>query len=118
MSADKIIEATNVSKWFGSFKVLTDINLTVRKGERIVICGPSGSGKSTLIRCFNRLEAHQEGEIAVTGIRLNSKMRNVAEVRKNVGMVFQHFNLFPHMTVLMNCMAAPMWIKGVPEAEA
>lgn len=118
MSADKIIEATNVSKWYGTFRALTDINLTVRKGERIVICGPSGSGKSTLIRCFNRLEAHQEGEITVNGIRLHNKMRNVTEVRKSVGMVFQHFNLFPHMTVLMNCMAAPMWIKGLPEAEA
>ncbi|ESX63772.1 arginine ABC transporter ATP-binding protein [Mesorhizobium sp. LSHC420B00] len=115
---DKVIEATHVSKWYGSFRALTDINLTVRKGERIVICGPSGSGKSTLIRCFNRLEAHQEGEITVNGIRLHSKMRNVAEVRKNVGMVFQHFNLFPHMTVLMNCMAAPMWIKGMPKAQA
>lgn len=118
MSADKIIEATDVSKWYGTFRALTDVNLTVRKGERIVICGPSGSGKSTLIRCFNRLGAHQEGEITVNGIRLHNKMRNVTEVRKNVGMVFQHFNLFPHMTVLMNCMAGPMWIKGVPEAEA
>ncbi|MBY2918500.1 amino acid ABC transporter ATP-binding protein [Rhizobium leguminosarum] len=118
MSADKIIEATKVSKWYGTFRALTDVDLTVRKGERIVICGPSGSGKSTLIRCFNRLEAHQEGEIIVNGIRLHNKMRNVTEVRKNVGMVFQHFNLFPHMTVLMNCMAGPMWIKGVPEAEA
>lgn len=116
--SDTIIEANNVSKWYGTFRALAHINLTVRKGERIVICGPSGSGKSTLIRCFNRLEAHQEGEITVNGIRLHNKMRNVAEVRKNVGMVFQHFNLFPHMTVLMNCMAAPMWIKGTPEAEA
>ncbi|BCM17676.1 amino acid ABC transporter ATP-binding protein [Mesorhizobium sp. J8] len=116
--ADKVIEAKNVSKWYGAFRALTDVSLTVRKGERVVICGPSGSGKSTLIRCFNRLEAHQEGEITVNGIRLHSKMRNVAEVRQNVGMVFQNFNLFPHMTVLMNCMAAPMWIKGVPEAEA
>lgn len=116
--SDTVIEAKKVSKWYGAFRALTDINLTVRKGERVVICGPSGSGKSTLIRCFNRLEAHQEGEITVNGIRLHSKMRDVAEVRKNVGMVFQHFNLFPHMTVLMNCMAAPMWIKGVPEAEA
>ncbi|MER8524390.1 amino acid ABC transporter ATP-binding protein [Mesorhizobium sp. M1076] len=113
-----MIEATNVSKWYGTFKALTDVNLTVRKGERIVICGPSGSGKSTLIRCFNRLEAHQEGEITVSGIRLHNKMRDLADVRKNVGMVFQHFNLFPHMSVLMNCMAAPMWIKGMPEAEA
>ncbi|BAV50199.1 ABC-type polar amino acid transport system, ATPase component [Mesorhizobium loti] len=118
MSADKIIEATHVSKWYGSFRALTDVNLTVRKGERIVICGPSGSGKSTLIRCFNRLEANQEGEIRVNGMLLHNKMRNVTEVRKNVGMVFQHFNLFPHMTVLMNCMAGPMWIKGVPEAQA
>ncbi|TFV37354.1 amino acid ABC transporter ATP-binding protein [Bradyrhizobium niftali] len=116
--ADKIIEAKDVSKWYGTFRVLTDINLTVGKGERIVICGPSGSGKSTLIRCFNRLEAHQEGEIIVNGIRLHNRMRNVAEVRKHVGMVFQQFNLFPHMTVLMNCMVGPMWIKGVPEAAA
>ncbi|MEI2302256.1 amino acid ABC transporter ATP-binding protein [Ensifer sp. MJa1] len=113
-----MIEVRNVSKWYGNFQVLTDINLTVHKGERIVICGPSGSGKSTLIRCFNRLEAHQEGEIVVNGINLHNKMRNVGEVRRNVGMVFQHFNLFPHMTVLMNCMVGPMWINGVPEAEA
>ncbi|WP_292415106.1 amino acid ABC transporter ATP-binding protein [Mesorhizobium sp.] len=118
MIADKVIEAKKVSKWYGAFRALTDIDLTVRKGERIVVCGPSGSGKSTLIRCFNRLEAHQGGEIVVNGITLHGKMRNVTEVRKNVGMVFQHFNLFPHMTVLMNCMAAPMWIKGVPEGEA
>ncbi|WP_283807109.1 amino acid ABC transporter ATP-binding protein [Bradyrhizobium sp. Ghvi] len=118
MAEDKIIEARKVSKWYGTFRVLTDINLNVRKGERIVICGPSGSGKSTLIRCFNRLEAHQEGEIIVNGIRLHNKMRNVGEVRKNVGMVFQHFNLFPHMTVLMNCMVGPMWIKGMPETAA
>ncbi|TIU44150.1 MAG: amino acid ABC transporter ATP-binding protein, partial [Mesorhizobium sp.] len=97
---ETVIEVKNVSKWYGSFKALTDVNLTVRKSERVVICGPSGSGKSTLIRCFNRLEAHQEGEITVNGIRLHSKMRDVAAVRKNIGMVFQHFNLFPHMTVL------------------
>ncbi|AUX78961.1 amino acid ABC transporter ATP-binding protein [Sinorhizobium fredii] len=117
-TADPIIEAKSVSKWYGAFKVLKGVDLTVRKGERIVICGPSGSGKSTLLRCFNRLEAHQEGEITVNGIRLHNKMRNVTEVRKNVGMVFQHFNLFPHMTVLMNCMAGPMWIKGVSEGDA
>ncbi|MEI9426194.1 amino acid ABC transporter ATP-binding protein [Mesorhizobium sp. Cs1299R1N3] len=116
--SDAVIEARNVSQWYGTFRALTHVSLTVRKSERVVICGPSGSGKSTLIRCFNRLEAHQEGEIAVNGIRLHSKMRDLADVRKNVGMVFQHFNLFPHMTVLMNCMAAPMWIKGVPETEA
>ncbi|MDP9588494.1 UNVERIFIED_ORG: polar amino acid transport system substrate-binding protein/general L-amino acid transport system ATP-binding protein [Shinella zoogloeoides] len=114
----KIIDVRNVSKWYGAFRVLTDVNLTVEKGERIVICGPSGSGKSTLIRCFNRLEAHQEGDIVVNGICLHDKMRNVGEVRKNVGMVFQHFNLFPHMTVLMNCMVGPMWIKGVSQADA
>ncbi|MDE3876850.1 amino acid ABC transporter ATP-binding protein [Sinorhizobium meliloti] len=118
MNAETIIDVRNVSKWYGNFQVLTDINLTVRKGERIVICGPSGSGKSTLIRCFNRLEAHQQGEIVVNGITLHGNMRNVSEVRRNVGMVFQHFNLFPHMTVLMNCMVGPMWINGVPEAEA
>jgi len=116
--SEKIIDVRNVSKWYGAFRVLIDVNLTVEKGERIVICGPSGSGKSTLIRCFNRLEAHQEGDIIVNGITLHDTMRDVAEVRKNVGMVFQHFNLFPHMTVLMNCMVGPMWIKGVPEAEA
>ena len=118
MSAPAIIEARNVSKWYGTFHVLKEINLTVHKGERIVICGPSGSGKSTLIRCFNRLEAHQEGEITVNGVALHGKMGNVADVRSNVGMVFQHFNLFPHMTVLMNCMAGPMWVKGVPERDA
>ena len=118
MNAHVIIEARNVSKWYGAFHVLKDINLTVHKGERIVICGPSGSGKSTLIRCFNRLEAHQQGDITVNGVALHGKMGNVADVRSNVGMVFQHFNLFPHMTVLMNCMAGPMWVKGVPEREA
>jgi polar amino acid transport system substrate-binding protein/general L-amino acid transport system ATP-binding protein len=118
MSAQAIIEAKAVSKWYGQFQALKGINLTVHKGERIVICGPSGSGKSTLIRCFNRLEAHQEGEIVVNGVALHGRMSNVAAVRSNIGMVFQHFNLFPHMTVLMNCMAGPMWVKGVPAAEA
>ena len=118
MSAEIVIEARAVSKWYGQFHALRDINLTVHKGERIVICGPSGSGKSTLIRCFNRLEAHQQGEIVVNGVALHGRMNNVAAVRSNVGMVFQHFNLFPHMTVLMNCMAGPMWVKGVPAAEA
>jgi polar amino acid transport system substrate-binding protein/general L-amino acid transport system ATP-binding protein len=118
MSALEIIKVRDMSKWYGSFQVLKDINLTVSKGERIVICGPSGSGKSTLIRCFNRLEAHQQGEIEINGTRLHAKMRNVAEVSTHVGMVFQHFNLFPHMTVLKNCMVGQMWIKGIPEAEA
>ncbi|TPK04952.1 amino acid ABC transporter ATP-binding protein [Mesorhizobium sp. B2-5-9] len=118
MSAQAIIEARTVSKWYGQFQALKDINLTVHKGERIVICGPSGSGKSTLIRCFNRLEAHQAGDIVVNGVALHGRMSNVAAVRSNVGMVFQHFNLFPHMTVLMNCMAGPMWVKGVSVAEA
>ncbi len=118
MSGPDIITVRNMSKWYGAFQVLKDINLTVAKGERIVICGPSGSGKSTLIRCFNRLEAHQQGEVEVNGIRLHAKMRDVAEVRTRVGMVFQHFNLFPHMTVLKNCMVGQMWIKGVPEAKA
>ncbi|TXR50516.1 amino acid ABC transporter ATP-binding protein [Phyllobacterium endophyticum] len=117
-NAQPVIVAEKVAKWYGAFQVLRDINFVVNRGERIVVCGPSGSGKSTLIRCFNRLEAHQEGEITVNGIRLHSKMKNISEVRESVGMVFQHFNLFPHMTVLMNCMAGPMWIKGVPEAEA
>jgi ABC-type polar amino acid transport system ATPase subunit len=118
MSGQEIISVRDMSKWYGTFQVLKDINLTVTKGERIVVCGPSGSGKSTLIRCFNRLEAHQKGEIVVNGIRLHAKMRNVAEVRTRVGMVFQHFNLFPHMTVLDNCMAGQMWIKGTSTAEA
>ena len=113
MSAPAIIEARNVSKWYGTFHVLKEINLTVHKGERIVICGPSGSGKSTLIRCFNRLEAHQEGEITVNGVALHGKMGNVADVRSNVGMVFQHFNLFPHMTVLENCMLSPIIVLSL-----
>ncbi|WP_028053145.1 amino acid ABC transporter ATP-binding protein [Sinorhizobium medicae] len=118
MNGENTIEVKHVSKWFGAFQVLDDINLTVRKGERIVICGPSGSGKSTLIRCFNRLEAHQKGEIIVNGVPLHNRMRDIFQVRRNIGMVFQHFNLFPHMTVLMNCMAGPMWIKNVPKEEA
>jgi len=116
--SEVIIDAVGVSKWYGTFQALKDINLRVSKGERIVICGPSGSGKSTLIRCFNRLEAHQQGEISVQGIRLHNKMSEVAQIRTNVGMVFQHFNLFPHMTVAMNCMAGPMWVKKIPEAKA
>ena len=113
-----IISMSQVNKWFGSFHVLRDINLTVNKGERIVICGPSGSGKSTLIRCLNRLEEHQSGDINVQGITLNNDLKNIDEIRREVGMVFQQFNLFPHMTVLENCIVAPVWVKSVPRAEA
>ncbi|WP_421710336.1 amino acid ABC transporter ATP-binding protein [Algihabitans sp.] len=105
-------------KWFGEFHVLKDINLTVHKGERIVVCGPSGSGKSTLIRCINRLEEHQRGDIVVNRVELTSDVKNIAEVRREVGMVFQHFNLFPHLTVLENCTLAPMWVRRLPKREA
>ena len=101
------IEMTAVNKWFGDFHVLRDVNLTVAKGERIVICGPSGSGKSTLIRCINRLEEHQRGRIVVDGTELTGDLSRIDEVRREVGMVFQHFNLFPHLTVLENCTLAP-----------
>jgi general L-amino acid transport system ATP-binding protein len=107
-----------VNKWYGSFHVLRDINLTVHKGERIVICGPSGSGKSTLIRCLNRLEEHQDGEITVQGITINNDLKNIDEIRRDVGMVFQHFNLFPHLTILENCTLAPIWVRKMPKAEA
>ncbi|TYB80704.1 amino acid ABC transporter ATP-binding protein [Maritimibacter fusiformis] len=112
------IEITDMNKWFGSFHVLRDINLTVYEGERIVICGPSGSGKSTLIRCINRLEEHQTGSIVVDGIELTSDLKNVDKVRSEVGMVFQHFNLFPHLTVLENLTLAPIWVRKVPRKEA
>lgn len=108
----------NLGKWFGSLKVLHDVNLDVAYGKRIVVCGPSGSGKSTLIRCINRLEAHQEGELYVNGKRNHERMENVELFRTQVGMVFQHFNLFPHLTVLENLTAAPVWVKGVSKAEA
>ena len=113
-----IIEITKLNKWFDDFHVLKDVDLTVTQGERIVICGPSGSGKSTLIRCINRLEEHQQGEIVVDGHTLNQDLRNVEEVRREVGMVFQHFNLFPHLTILENCTLAPIWVKKLPKAEA
>jgi general L-amino acid transport system ATP-binding protein len=113
-----IISMSQVNKWFGSFHVLRDINLTVNKGERIVICGPSGSGKSTLIRCLNRLEEHQSGDINVQGITLNNDLKNIDEIRREVGMVFQHFNLFPHLTILENCTLAPIWVRRMPKAEA
>ncbi|MCF4098251.1 amino acid ABC transporter ATP-binding protein [Maritalea sp. P4.10X] len=115
---DVAIEITDMNKWFGDFHVLKDINLKVMKGERIVIAGPSGSGKSTLIRCINRLEEHQQGQIIVDGIELTSDLKRIDEVRREVGMVFQHFNLFPHLTIMENCTLAPMWVRGIPKAEA
>ena len=118
VSDEIVIQMTNVNKWYGEFHVLRDINMTVYRGERIVICGPSGSGKSTLIRCINRLEEHQEGQIVVDGIELNSDLKNIDRIRAEVGMVFQHFNLFPHLTVLENCTLAPIWVRKVPRREA
>ena len=113
-----IIDINGMHKWFGEFHVLKDINLEVKRGERIVICGPSGSGKSTLIRCINRLEEHQQGSIAVDGTELTSDLKNIEIIRSEVGMVFQHFNLFPHLTVLENCTLAPIWVRKTPKAEA
>ena len=113
-----IIQLQGVEKWYGQFQVLTDINLSVRQGERIVICGPSGSGKSTMIRCINRLEAVQKGKITVDGIDLTAGGSNVENVRQEVGMVFQQFNLFPHLTILENCTLAPMRSRGLSKAEA
>jgi general L-amino acid transport system ATP-binding protein len=112
------ITMKGVNKWYGQFHVLRDINLDVQKGERIVICGPSGSGKSTMIRCVNRLEEHQQGDIIVDGIPLTANVKNIDDVRREVGMVFQHFNLFPHLTVLENCTLAPMWVRKQPKAQA
>jgi general L-amino acid transport system ATP-binding protein len=117
--SDKVmIEMISVHKWYGQFHVLKDINLTVRKGERIVICGPSGSGKSTTIRCINRLEEHQRGRIIVDGTELTSDAKHIEHIRREVGMVFQHFNLFPHLTVLENCVLAPIWVRKLPRQEA
>ena len=118
MSAEHIIELNGVHKWYGDFHVLKDINITVKKGERIVICGPSGSGKSTTIRCINHLEEHQQGQIIVDGTELTSDLKHIEKIRKEVGMVFQHFNLFPHLTILDNLTLAPIWVKNVPKAEA
>jgi general L-amino acid transport system ATP-binding protein len=112
------IDITGLSKWFGDFQVLRDISLTVRKGERIVVCGPSGSGKSTLIRCINRLETHQRGRIVINGVELSDDLKNIDQVRSEVGMVFQHFNLFPHLTVLDNCTLAPIWVRKQARAAA
>lgn len=113
-----MVELRDVNKWYGQFHVLKNINLEVKKGERIVICGPSGSGKSTMIRCINRLEEHQQGDIVVNGVQLTKDVKNVELIRKEVGMVFQHFNLFPHLTVLENCVIAPIWVKKIPRKEA
>jgi len=117
-SPDVMIQIIDVNKWYGNFHALKDINLTVRKGERIVICGPSGSGKSTLIRCINRLEEHQKGRIVVQGTELTKNTKNISKIRKEVGMVFQTFNLFPHMTILENMTFAPIWVRKTPRAQA
>jgi general L-amino acid transport system ATP-binding protein len=117
-TSESTISIRGMHKWFGEFHVLKDINLEVSRGERIVICGPSGSGKSTLIRCINRLEEHQQGSIVVDGTELTSDLKNIEIIRSEVGMVFQHFNLFPHLTVLENCTLAPMWVRGRPRRDA
>jgi len=118
ISNEVMIEITQMNKWYGQFHVLKDINLTVNKGERIVICGPSGSGKSTLIRCINALEEHQEGEIVVDGIVLGKNLKNLDHIRTEVGMVFQNFNLFPHLTILENLMLGPVWVRKKNKADA
>jgi general L-amino acid transport system ATP-binding protein len=117
-TGEAIIEIKEMHKWFGEFHVLQDINLTVQKKERIVICGPSGSGKSTLIRCINRLEEHQRGRIIVDGTELTNDIKNVEKIRAEVGMVFQHFNLFPHLTILENLTLGPIWVRKTPKKEA
>ncbi len=113
-----VIRINQMHKWYGQFHVLKDINLDVTRGEKIVICGPSGSGKSTMIRCINRLEEHQKGDIIVDGTELTNDLKNIEAVRREVGMVFQHFNLFPHLTVLENCTLAPIWVRKTPRLEA
>ncbi|MDA9613746.1 amino acid ABC transporter ATP-binding protein [Pelagibacteraceae bacterium] len=118
MNQDSIIYFENVSKWFGDFQVLNKINLEVNKGEKIVVCGPSGSGKSTMIRCINRLEEHQEGKIIVDGTELTGNVKNIDTVRREVGMVFQQFNLFPHLSILDNCTLAPIWVRKMSKADA
>ena len=112
------VEIRGLNKWYGDFHVLKDIDLTVARGEKIVVCGPSGSGKSTLIRCINRLEQHQKGDIVVNGVALTDDLKNIDAIRSDVGMVFQHFNLFPHLTVLDNCTLAPIWVKKQSKAQA
>ena len=116
--SDSIIQIKNVNKWFGDFQVLKDINLNVGQKQKIVVCGPSGSGKSTLIRCINRLEEHQEGNIIVDGNELTENTKDIEKIRAEVGMVFQQFNLFPHLSILDNCTLAPIWVKKMPKKEA
>ena len=116
--SDKIIQIKDVNKWFGDFQVLKDINLNVEKNKKIVVCGPSGSGKSTLIRCINRLEEHQQGSIIVDGNELTEDTKNIEQIRAEVGMVFQQFNLFPHLSILDNCTLAPVWVKKMPKKDA
>jgi general L-amino acid transport system ATP-binding protein len=118
LSGENIIEIIGMHKWFGEFHVLNNIDLTVKKQERIVICGPSGSGKSTLIRCINRLEEHQRGQIIVDGMELTHDLKNIERIRAEVGMVFQHFNLFPHLSILENLSLGPIWVRKVPKKEA
>lgn len=118
LSEDVVIRINEMHKWYGDFHVLKNINLEVHKGERIVVCGPSGSGKSTMIRCINRLEEHQKGQIIINNTELTSDVKNIEEVRREVGMVFQHFNLFPHLTILDNLTLAPIWVRKIPKAEA
>ncbi len=113
-----IIQMQDVNKWYAQFHVLKDINLNVNQGERIVLCGPSGSGKSTTIRCLNRLEEHQQGRIVVDGVELTNDLKQIEAIRREVGMVFQHFNLFPHLTILQNCTLAPMWVRKMPKRQA
>ena len=116
--ADPIIKIKDMNKWFGDFQVLKDINLEVKKNKKIVVCGPSGSGKSTLIRCINRLEEHQKGSIVVDGTELTEETKNIEQIRAEVGMVFQQFNLFPHLSILDNCTLAPIWVKKMPKKNA
>jgi general L-amino acid transport system ATP-binding protein len=118
VSDEVAIDIIGLNKWYGDFHVLRDINLTIYQGERIVVCGPSGSGKSTLIRCINRLEEHQRGRIIVDNIELTNDLKRIDEVRREVGMVFQHFNLFPHLTVMENCTLAPIWVRKMPKSQA
>jgi len=116
--SEKIIQMEKVSKWFGDFQALKDIDLEVAQKQKIVVCGPSGSGKSTLIRCINRLEEHQKGKIIVDGIELTENTKNIEQIRAEVGMVFQQFNLFPHLSILDNCTLAPIWVKKIPKLKA